>query len=86
MVAHLCKYGLQTHGFDGRAMPAMKPTRFLSSVPDLLKLLGMQCSQEHEHSLPLEVAPRQQPSTRRHSAGQCSGASRFKGAVKENQC
>ena len=49
VVAHLCQYGLQTPGLDGRAMPAMKPTRFLSSAPELLKLLGMQCPQEHEH-------------------------------------
>ena len=30
-------------------MPAQKPTRFLSSAPELLQLLGQQCSGDHEH-------------------------------------
>ena len=30
-------------------MPALSPTRFLNSAPELLKLLGMKCPQEHEH-------------------------------------
>ena len=49
VVAHLCQYGLVAPGPDGRPMPAQKPTRFLSSAPELLKLLGQQCSQKHEH-------------------------------------
>ena len=53
VVAHLCQYGLETPGQGGRAMPALKPTRFLSSAPELLKLLGMKCPQEHEHQSPM---------------------------------
>ena len=49
VVAHLCQYGLVTPGLNGKPMPAQKPTRFLSSAPELLQLLGQQCSQEHEH-------------------------------------
>ena len=30
-------------------MPAQKPTRFLSSAPELLHLLGKQCPGDHEH-------------------------------------
>ena len=41
-VAHLCQYGLTTPGPTGQRMPAQKPTRFLSSAPDLLKLFGQQ--------------------------------------------
>ena len=49
VVAHLCQYGLVTPGSDGKPRPAQKPTRFLSSAPELLQLLGQQCTQDHEH-------------------------------------
>ena len=46
---HVCQYGLVRPGPGGRPMPAQKPTRFPSSAPELLQLLGQQCSQEHKH-------------------------------------
>ena len=49
VTAHLCQYGLTTPGPNGRPMPALKPTCFLSSAPELLKLLGQQCTRDHEH-------------------------------------
>ena len=49
VVAHLCQYGLVTPGPDGRPKPAQKPTRFLSSAPELLQRLGQRCTQDHEH-------------------------------------
>ena len=47
VIAHLCQYGLVTPGPNGSPMPAQKPTRFLSSAPELLKLLGKQCPGDH---------------------------------------
>ena len=49
VIAHLCQYGLVTPGPDGKPMPAQKPIRFLSSAPELLKVLGKQCPGDHEH-------------------------------------
>jgi hypothetical protein len=48
VVGHLCQYGLTTRAGTDRA-PAMKPTRFLSSAPEVLKLLGKKCTREHTH-------------------------------------
>jgi hypothetical protein len=48
VVGHLCQYGLTTRSGGGRA-PALKPTRFLSSAEEVLKLLGKKCSGEHTH-------------------------------------
>ena len=48
-VAHLCQYGLTTSGTRGGRVPAQKPTRFLSSAPELLRFLGHQCKGDHEH-------------------------------------
>jgi hypothetical protein len=48
VVGHLCQYGLTTRAGTDRA-PAMKPTRFLSSAAEVLKLLGKKCTREHTH-------------------------------------
>jgi hypothetical protein len=48
VVGHLCQYGLTTKSGGGQA-PAMKPTRFLSSAEEVLKLLGKRCPREHTH-------------------------------------
>jgi hypothetical protein len=48
VVGHLCQYGLTTRS-GGSQAPAMKPTRFLSSAEEVLKLLGKRCPREHTH-------------------------------------
>jgi hypothetical protein len=48
VVGHLCQYGLTTRSSGGQA-PAMKPTRFMSSAEEVLKLLGKRCTGEHTH-------------------------------------
>ena len=48
-VAHLCQYGFMTPGTAGLRMPAQKLICFLSSAPELLKLLGQQCPGNHKH-------------------------------------
>ena len=50
-VGDQCQYGLVTHGPDGRPMPAMKPTRFLSSAPAVLEALGRRCDRGHRHQV-----------------------------------
>ena len=40
VIAQLCHYIFATRWRDGEPMPAQKPTRFLSSVSELLKLFG----------------------------------------------
>ena len=47
-LAHLCEYGSKIHWPDGEPMPAEKPMRFLSSAPELLKLLGQRCPQNND--------------------------------------
>jgi hypothetical protein len=48
VVGHLCQYGLTTQAGGDKA-PALKPTRFLSSAEEVLKLLGRKCTREHKH-------------------------------------
>jgi hypothetical protein len=48
VVGHLCQYGLTTKAGESRA-PALKPTRFLSSAEEVLKLLGKRCPRDHKH-------------------------------------
>jgi hypothetical protein len=48
VVGHLCQYGL-TAKAGGHQTPALKPTRFLSSAEEVLKLLGKKCTRDHEH-------------------------------------
>jgi hypothetical protein len=49
VVGHLCQYGLTTRSGE-KQVPAMKPTRFLSSAEEVLKLLGKRCPREHTHT------------------------------------
>ena len=49
VVGHKCRYGLATPTHTGQAAPAMKPTRFLSSAPELLSRLGRRCTGDHKH-------------------------------------
>ena len=43
IVGDQCRYGLTTVGPGGSRMPAMKPTRFLSSAPAILDRLSLRC-------------------------------------------
>ena len=49
VVGHQCRYGLATPTHTGQAAPAMKPTRFLSSAPELRSRLGRRCTGDHKH-------------------------------------
>jgi hypothetical protein len=52
--ADQCMYGLKTRGDTAESsMPAMKPTRFMSNSPHMLKHLGQRCDKSHRHQ-PLE--------------------------------
>ena len=45
-----CQFGLTTKGDSpGERMPAMKPTRFLSSSPQMLAQLDRRCDRSHKH-------------------------------------
>ncbi len=49
VVGDQCRYGLRARGSDGRLMPALKPTRFLSSSPFILEELSLRCRGVHRH-------------------------------------
>ena len=49
VVGHQCRYGLRTRGPDGAWMPALKPTRFLSSSEAILEQLGLRRRGTHRH-------------------------------------
>jgi len=48
--ADQCRYGLVSRGADGVLRPARKPTRFLSSAPEVLKELNLRCRGNHRHT------------------------------------
>ena len=48
-VADQCQYGLKTRGEDGTPMPALKPTRFMTSSVQMSKLLQKRCKKDHKH-------------------------------------
>jgi hypothetical protein len=48
VVAHMCQFGMTTHSAHGAA-PVLKPTRFLSSAPEVLKSLSRRCPRDHTH-------------------------------------
>ena len=49
VVADQCMYGLVTKGPNGDMLPAMKPTRFLTSSPQMAARLSKRCKKEHVH-------------------------------------
>ena len=57
MIGHLCQYGLRVPAKGGSTAPAMKPTRFLSSAPEVLARLGKRCDRSHKHQV-LHGGPR----------------------------
>ena len=48
-VGHQCRYGLVTRGKDGEPSPALKPTQFASSSPQMLSRLNLKCGRSHKH-------------------------------------
>ena len=44
-----CRFGLQAKGEDGGYRPARKPTRFMSTAPEVLRALGLRCRGDHKH-------------------------------------
>jgi hypothetical protein len=48
--AHQCCFGLAARDPDGSVQLVLKPTRFLSSAPLLLRELERRCSGEHRHT------------------------------------
>ncbi len=48
--AHQCCFGLVARDPGGSMRPVLKPTRFLSSAPLLLRELARRCGGEHDHT------------------------------------
>jgi hypothetical protein len=48
--AHQCCFGLAARDPSGSVQPVLKPTRFLSSAPLLMRELARRCSGEHSHT------------------------------------
>ena len=48
-VSDQCEYGLLTPGPNGEPTPAIKPTRWASSSPHMLKRLSTRCKRDHIH-------------------------------------
>ena len=60
VVGHMCRQGMRIQAPDGRILPVRKPTRWASSAPEVLKRLGLRCTNEgcrpgdprwHEHTV-----------------------------------
>lgn len=49
VVGHQCRYGQSAVSGIGDRLPVLKPTRFMSSAPELLSRLSLRCSRDHEH-------------------------------------
>ena len=49
VVADQCMYGLLSPTPGGGELPAMKPTRFLTSSPEMAARLSTRCSKDHQH-------------------------------------
>ena len=48
-VGDQCQYGLRAPLPGGGWAPAVKPTRFLSSAPEVVRRLGKRCRHRHPH-------------------------------------
>ena len=53
VVASECMYGLTPPTPDGGELPAMKPTRFMMSSPQMAARLSTQCNRLHTHQQPV---------------------------------
>lgn len=49
VTADQCQYGLTAKSDSGEGLPALKPTKFLTNVPPLAKLLQRRCYRSHIH-------------------------------------
>ena len=49
VVADQCMYGLLSPTPGGGELPAIKPTRFLTSSPEMAARLSTRCSKDHQH-------------------------------------
>ena len=49
VVGDQCQYGLEAKTPDGGKLPALKPTRFMTSSQCMANRLSLRCSREHEH-------------------------------------
>ena len=47
--AHQCQFGLMTPGPDGKPMPALKPTKFMTNSVPMAKVLSRTCKWDHVH-------------------------------------
>ena len=56
-VGHMCQFGMTHTDSDGKVWPVLKPTRWMSSSPELLKRLGRKCERGsgsrygHKHTI-----------------------------------
>ena len=48
-VAHMCAFGMTSTDDEGRVGPVLKPTRFLSNSPPMLRRLSKLCKRDHVH-------------------------------------
>ena len=46
VIGHMCRQGMRLQAPDGRALPVRKPTRWASSASEVLKRLGLRCTNE----------------------------------------
>ena len=46
VVGHMCRQGMRRLSPDGRMLPVRKPTRWASSAAEVLKRLGLRCTNE----------------------------------------
>ena len=49
VVADQCQYGLRSPSPDGGSLPALKPTRFMTSSPQMAARLSRRCDRSHRH-------------------------------------
>ena len=49
VISDQCEYGLLTPDAQGNPAPAKKPTRWMSSSPEMIKRLSRRCSKTHVH-------------------------------------
>ena len=46
VVGHMCRQGMRLRSPDGRVLPVRKATRWASSASEVLKRLGLRCTNE----------------------------------------
>ena len=46
VIGHMCRQGMRLPAPDRRSLPVRKPTRWASSAPEVLRRLGLRCTNE----------------------------------------